>query len=80
MNFKKATDSLFATISHEEFAKLLGVSVASVRQARLGLEAKAHRLPPAGWECAVARAAKDRVADLQRLIHGLDSGHRLKVG
>lgn len=61
MDFKKATDELFERTDHEELAKALGVSVASVRQARLGQAAKAHRSPPANWEQAVAQLAKQQI-------------------
>lgn len=58
MDFRKATDALFAPISHAELAKTLGVSVALIRQARLNPGASAHRSPPVGWEKAVARLAE----------------------
>ena len=35
MNFREATDGLFSRVSHEDLARALGVSVASIRQARL---------------------------------------------
>ncbi len=57
MTFRSATDELLAGISHEELANALGVSVATVRQARLTDDAKAHRSPPEGWETAVLRLA-----------------------
>ncbi len=40
-SFRKATDELFSVISHEELAKALGCSVATIRQARLAEGAKA---------------------------------------
>ena len=45
MNFKNATDRLFSRIDHRDLAKALGVSVASIRQARLRPDALAHRSP-----------------------------------
>jgi hypothetical protein len=71
MNFKKATDSLFDGVSHAELADALGVSVASIRQARLGEDAKAHRAAPAGWEEAVVKLAEKRLSHYQRLIERL---------
>jgi hypothetical protein len=68
MNFKKATDELFETVSHPELADAIGVSVASIRQARLDRLAKAYRAPPVGWEVAVLRIAKKRLAHYQRLV------------
>lgn len=71
MNFRKATDDLLAGISHEELAKALGVSVPTVRQARLADDAKAHRRPPDGWEAAVAKLAKQRAEHFRRLADRL---------
>lgn len=72
MDFKKTTDALLESISHEELAEALGVSVASVRQARLAASAKAHRSPPEGWEAGVLRLAKKRVSHFQRLVERLE--------
>ena len=68
MNFRKATDDLLAGVSHEELAKALGVSVATVRQARLANDAKAHRSPPEGWESVILRMAKQRADHYKRLV------------
>lgn len=71
MNFKKATDDLFASISHDDLAQALGVSVATIRQARLGEEAKARRSPPPGWEKAILKLAEGHARRLQRLAERL---------
>jgi hypothetical protein len=71
MNFKEATDGLFDRISHEELAEALGVSVASIRQARLSPNAKAHREPPERWKAAVIRLAQKRAAHYKRLADNL---------
>jgi hypothetical protein len=68
MNFKEATDGLFDRIDHAELADSLGVSVASIRQARLSPSAQAHREPPKDWEAAVIRLAEKRVWHYRRLI------------
>ena len=68
MNFKKATDELFATISHDDLARALGVSVATIRQARLAQEAKASRSPPPGWEKAALKLAEARAKHYERLV------------
>jgi hypothetical protein len=75
MNFKEATDGLFDRISHEELADALGISVASIRQARLSADAKAHRESPKDWEGAVIRLAEKRVLHYRRLIDDLQ-GHK----
>jgi len=71
MDFRKATDELLAGISHQELAKALGTSVATVRQARLDEAAKAHRRPPEGWEPKVARLARAKAAHFARLADRL---------
>lgn len=71
MGFKKATDELLATFTHNELAAELGISVPSVRQARLNSAAKAHRRPPEGWESKVCRLAQQRAERLQRLAERL---------
>jgi hypothetical protein len=71
MNFKEATDGLFDRVDHETLAKKLGVSVASIRQARLKPEAGAHRSPPEDWQSAVIRAAEERVCHYRNLIDRL---------
>lgn len=71
MDFKTATDVLFRPVSHEDLAKELGVSVPSVRQARLGMGARAFRKPPDGWEKAVSRLADLEVKRLQGLSKAL---------
>lgn len=75
MDFKKATDELFSQIDHDDLAKALGVSVATIRQARLGELAKAHRSPPRGWEQAVLKLAEKQLAQYQTLIRNLENKH-----
>jgi predicted transcriptional regulator len=71
MNFKKATDELMAGMTRQEIADALGVSEATVRQARLDDAAKAHRSPPQGWEGRLARLAAQRAERLRRLADRL---------
>jgi hypothetical protein len=71
MDFKKATDALFAQVGHADLAKALGVSVALIRQARLQAKASAHRAAPKGWEKAVRRLAEERAQHYQRLSEQL---------
>lgn len=73
MDFKKATDELCAAVTHDELAEALGVKLPSVRQARLGEDAKAKRAPPVGWQRAVAKLAKARADRLLRLADKLRS-------
>ena len=70
-DFRKATDGLFEGISHDRLAQALGVSVATVRQARLAPSAKAHRNAPEGWEETVADLAEVEASRLLRLSKAL---------
>lgn len=72
MDFKKATEELMAGMTRGEIAAALGVSEATVRQARLDASANAHRNPPTGWEPKVARLAKQRAERLTRLAERLE--------
>ena len=76
IGFKKATDELLATFTHKELAVELGISVPSVRQARLNSHAKAHRSPPEGWEAKVCRLAEQRANRLQRLSERLQRAEK----
>jgi hypothetical protein len=67
MNFKEATDALFERVTHEALAEQLGVSVASIRQARLDPSAAAFRQPPEGWEGAVMTLAMGRERHYRQL-------------
>ena len=68
MNFRKVTDDILAGVSHDELAKALNCSVATVRQARLDESAKAHRNPPEGWEKAVLKLAEQKLEHFKRLV------------
>lgn len=74
MDFKKVTDDLFVRIDHDDLAKALGVSVASIRQARLRTDAKAHRGAPPGWEKAILRLAEKQAIHFQRLVTTMKKG------
>jgi hypothetical protein len=71
MNFREAVDALCASLSHEDVAKALGVSLQTVRQARLREDSRAFRTPPKNWERALTRLAENRVAYYRRLIEKL---------
>jgi hypothetical protein len=71
MDFREATDGLFDRVDHANLAKALGVSVATIRQARLQSSAKAHRIPPSDWPDAVIRLAEERVWHYRRLIEDI---------
>lgn len=71
MEFKKATDDLLHGVSQRDLAKALGVSLASIRQARLNDRAKAHRSPPEEWQKAVINIAAEQIRRYRRLIADL---------
>ena len=72
MDFRQATDDLCNAVSHEQLARALGVSVATVRQARLSETANAFRSPPAGWQQTVIQLAREQISRHQRLIETLE--------
>ena len=68
MNFKQATDAICMPVSHDDVASALGVSVQTVRQARMDDEATAKRAPPKDWRRAVIRLAERRIMHYRDLI------------
>jgi len=68
MNFREATDQLCQKVDHEDVAKALGVSVQSVRQARLPKATKAKRGAPKDWPYAIIRLAEQQIMRNRRLI------------
>ena len=66
--FRNLTDELFASVTHDDFAKAMGCSVALVRQARRDEATTAYRKPPEGWEKAARRLAEAQVAHFARLV------------
>lgn len=76
MDFKKATDSLFAGVAHKDLADELGVSIPAIRQARLGVGAKAYRAPPKGWQRAVIELAESRIRYYHELIGALENAQK----
>ena len=73
-DFRKATDDLFATITHEELAKELGCSVAAIRQARRAPGTPAFRNPPANWEDRVRKLALAQAKRFTRLAERFTKG------
>ena len=74
MKFREATDTLCASLNHEDVAKALGVSVQTVRQARLKEDSNGFRAPPRNWERAIIRLAEARVLHYRKLIEELRPG------
>lgn len=77
MDFREATDALFQRIDQEKLAQQLGVSIASIRQARLRPDAAAHRSPPSNWKEAVIKLAEEQERLYRELLDRLrmDTAH-----
>jgi hypothetical protein len=71
MNFREAVDALCASLSHEDVAKALGVSVQTVRQARLNEDSDGFRAPPKNWKAAIIRLAEARMPYYRKLVENL---------
>lgn len=76
MDFKETTEELMAGVTRVEIAQALGVSLATVAQARLEPSAKAYRNPPAGWEPKLAKLAKRGAERLTRIVERLQPAPR----
>lgn len=74
MDFKTATDRLTASFSHADIADAAGVSVQSIRQARLDATNPNYRSPPDAWRKAVVRLAREKNRELMALIKELEQG------
>lgn len=64
MDFKTATDRIAGCISHAEIAEAAGVSIQTIRQARMDPSSPSFRNPPAGWQAVLARLARERSREL----------------
>jgi hypothetical protein len=74
MDFKSATDRLTDCVSQAEIAKAAGVSVQSIRQARVDPSGAGYRSPPKGWQEIVVRLARRRAKELNRLADDVEQG------
>lgn len=72
LSFTEATDILVGDLNHESIAEAAGVSVQSIRQARLNPRNPNYRSPPRGWEAAIARLALARCKQLKALVSDLE--------
>jgi hypothetical protein len=70
LDFIAASDALFEKMKPEDLAAAIGCSVSSVKQARMR-EGGGRRSPPPGWEAALARLARQKAAQLEKLAAGL---------
>jgi hypothetical protein len=61
-----------APVSHAEIADAAGISLQSIRQARLDPASPSYRSPPPGWQRILARLAKERGKELAALAAELE--------
>jgi hypothetical protein len=73
MNFKQATNALLESVTLDDLAQTMGVSVQAVRQARADERTEAFRSPPAGWERATWRLAEAQARHFTQLAKKLSS-------
>lgn len=64
MDFKTATDRVAGCISHAEIAEAAGVSIQTIRQARMDPHSSSYRNPPADWKSVLAELARKRSDEL----------------
>lgn len=67
MDFKTATDRVAGCISHAEIAEAAGVSIQTIRQARMDPTSSSYRNPPAGWQGVLALLLRERARELQEV-------------
>jgi hypothetical protein len=76
MEFRDALDLLCDKLDHADVAKALGISVQTVRQARLKPDTEAFRTPPKEWENTIIRLAEERLWHYRRLIEQIRDSRR----
>ena len=73
MDFKSATDQLIQAVSLDSLAEALGVSVPTVKQARLSDVKSIRRAPTDDWRPVVIRLAEKQVRHYQKLMKALQT-------
>ena len=71
MKFGAATDRIIECCRLHDVATALGCSYSLVRQARLSRTNVSFRNPPRGWQKALAKLARKRARELERLAEQL---------
>ena len=68
MDFKTASDRVTgACVTLDDIAVAAGVSDSIIRRARLDPKGPSFRRPPAGWQDAIAKLARERAGELVKL-------------
>lgn len=71
MDFHEATKRLKECLTDQEIADELGVSLQSIRQARMDQGNPSYRPPPEGWRQALIRLCRNREDELRQLAKQL---------
>lgn len=66
MDFKAATDRVAGCITHLDIAEAAGVSIQTIRQARMDPDSPSYRNPPASWRNVLANLARERAKQLEQ--------------
>lgn len=72
LDFREASDQLTECVTHGEIAREAGVSVQSIRVARLDRGSSGYRSPPADWPAVLARVARRHAKKLEALAARLE--------
>lgn len=70
-----ATDRVTECFSHADIAAAAGVSVQSIRQARLDSANPSYRSPPEGWQRVLVRMLRNRSDEWTTLADELERDH-----
>ena len=73
MDFTTACDRLTDCPTHDDIARAADIGVQTVRQARMDPTAAGYRSPPAGWEQAIAKLARETAGELMKLAEELEA-------
>ena len=72
MDFRRATDAMVDCCRLYDVAAALDCSYSTVTQARMDMENPAFRTSPVGWQKALAKLARRRAKELERLAEQLE--------
>lgn len=73
MDFVQASSAITAGVTLGDLADELGVTTVDLSRARTDPSNRYHRLPPPGWEAAIARLARKQAERLTRVAERVDA-------
>lgn len=76
MDFKEATDRLADCVTHQEVADAAGVTLQTIRQARLDPSNANYRSPPQDWQRILAKLARQQGRAMDKLADQLERDFR----